>query len=104
MNPVETGRDDVAGAQGKVDADPASSERGLSGLAAGYRAAEPFMAASSTLVASVAAFTALGYGLDRWLGHSVDWLLLTGAVVGMAVGFAGFFTKIAHATRPAHRA
>ncbi len=103
MKTVETRRNDVAGAPGKVGAVPASSQRGLSRLAAGYRSAEPYMAASSTLTASVAAFTALGYGLDRWLGHSVQWLLIVGSVVGMAVGFAGFFRKIGHATRPAHR-
>ena len=68
------------------------------------------MAASSTLVASVAAFTALGYWLDRKLGHSVQWLLLVGAVVGMVVGFVSFFTKVlrphhgARPPRPAARA
>lgn len=65
-----------------------------SGLAEGYRKGEPYMAASSTLVASVAAFTALGYWLDRKMGHSVQWLLLVGAVVGMVVGFVSFFTKV----------
>jgi F0F1-type ATP synthase assembly protein I len=103
MKRREARRNDVAGAPGKVGADPDSSERGLSSLALGYRAAEPYMAASSTLMASVAAFTALGYWLDRWLGHSVQWLLIVGAVVGMAVGFVGFFRKIALATRRAHR-
>ncbi|WP_242342968.1 AtpZ/AtpI family protein [Anaeromyxobacter terrae] len=81
-------------------ADPA---HGLSSLAAGYRKAEPYMAASSTLLASVAVFTLLGYGLDRWLGHSVQWMLVVGAVVGIAVGFTAFFTKIAAATRADHR-
>jgi F0F1-type ATP synthase assembly protein I len=103
MKTAERGPDDVAGAQGEVGAGPASSERGLSGLAAGYRQAEPYMAASSTLLTSVAAFTALGYGLDRWLGHSVQWLLVVGAVVGIGVGFAAFFRKIAAATRAAQR-
>ncbi len=93
----------MAGAPGEDGAGSASSERGLSRLAAGYQSAEPYMAASSTLMASVAAFTVLGYGLDRWLGHSVQWLLIVGSVVGMAVGFVGFFRKIAHATHPAHR-
>jgi F0F1-type ATP synthase assembly protein I len=103
MKAAERRPDDVAGAHGEVGAGPASSERGLSSLAAGYRAAEPYMAASSTLMGSVAAFTALGYGLDRWLEHSVQWLLIVGAVVGIAVGFAAFFRKIALATRLAHR-
>jgi len=103
MKTADRGPDDVAGAHGNVGAGPATSERGLSSLAAGYRAAEPYMAASSTLMASVAGFTALGYGLDRLLRHPVQWLLIVGAVVGIAVGFAGFFRKIALATRPAQR-
>lgn len=69
------------------------------GLADGYRKAEPYMAASSTLVAAVAGFTALGYWLDRKMGHSVQWLLLVGAVVGMVVGFVSFFTRIMRPTR-----
>jgi F0F1-type ATP synthase assembly protein I len=59
-----------------------------------YRKLEPYMAASTTLVASVAGFTALGYWLDRKMGHSVQWLLLVGAVVGMVIGFVGFFAKV----------
>jgi ATP synthase protein I len=90
-----TGEPGVAGAEDR--------ERGLSSLAAAYRNAEPYMAASSTLIASVAGFTVLGYLLDRWLGHSVQWLLVVGAVVGIAVGFTAFFTKIASATHAAHR-
>jgi ATP synthase protein I len=70
------------------------------GLADGYRKVEPYLAASSTLVASVAVFTALGYWLDRKMGHSVQWLLLVGAVVGMVVGFVSFFTKV---LRPASK-
>jgi hypothetical protein len=65
-----------------------------SSLADGFRKAEPYMAASSTLVASVIGFTALGYWLDRKMGHSVQWLLLLGAVVGMVVGFVSFFRKV----------
>jgi ATP synthase protein I len=68
------------------------------GLAEGYRKGEPYMAASSTLVASAVAFTALGYWLDRKMGHSVQWLLLVGAVVGMVVGFVSFFTKVLRPT------
>jgi hypothetical protein len=67
------------------------------GLGDAYRKLEPYMAASSTLVASVAGFTALGYWLDRKMGHSVQWLLLVGAVVGMVIGFVGFFAKVMRA-------
>jgi F0F1-type ATP synthase assembly protein I len=75
----------------------ADSERGLSSVAAALRRAEPYMAASSTLMGSVAGFTAIGYGLDRWLGHDVQWLLLTGSVIGIGVGFLGFFRKVLRA-------
>jgi F0F1-type ATP synthase assembly protein I len=76
---------------------PARERRGeehSSSLADGYRKAEPYMGASSTLVASVIGFTALGYWLDRRMGHSVQWLLLVGAAVGMVVGFVSFFRKV----------
>jgi ATP synthase protein I len=79
----------------------AESERGLSSVAAAYRRAEPYMAASSTLMASVAGFTALGYALDRWLGHTVQWMLVAGSVIGIAVGFVGFFAKVLRANRSA---
>jgi ATP synthase protein I len=75
------------------------SDEGLSSLANGYQKAEPYMAASSTLVASVIGFTALGYWLDRKMGHSVQWLLLVGAAVGMLLGFVSFFRKVLRAGR-----
>ncbi|HET9595452.1 MAG TPA: AtpZ/AtpI family protein [Anaeromyxobacteraceae bacterium] len=81
----------------RIDERCEESERGLSNEAAAYRRAEPYMAASSTLMGSVAVFTALGYGLDRWLGQSVHWLLVTGAVFGIAIGFIGFFTRVLRA-------
>lgn len=40
----------------------------------------------------MAGFTAVGYGLNRWMGPSVLWLLVMGPVIGIAVGFVGFFT------------
>ena len=46
-------------------------------------------AASLTLFASVAAFTGLGYLLDKWLG-SPPWALVGGIVVGSAVGLYQF--------------
>lgn len=82
----------------------AESERSLSTGAAAYRAAAPYMAASSTLIGSVAVFTAIGYGLDRWLGHTVQWLLVIGAVFGIAVGFIAFFTRVLRADADAKRA
>jgi F0F1-type ATP synthase assembly protein I len=87
----------------ELDPRPAESERGLSSGAAAYRRAEPYMAASSMLMGSVAVFTAIGYGLDRWLGHTVQWMLVTGAVFGIAVGFIGFFTRVLRADADAKR-
>lgn len=74
-----------------------SSERGLSPVALAYRRTEPYTAATSTLMASVAGCTAAGWALDRWLGHRVQWMLIAGAVIGIAVGFIGFFTQVLRA-------
>jgi F0F1-type ATP synthase assembly protein I len=91
-----------AGIGGSV-ADPGDRERadrkkdeeeGLSNLAEGYRKAAPYIAASSQLVFAVGGFTALGYWLDRKLDHQVPWLLMLGAVVGMAGGFISFFRTV----------
>ena len=48
--------------------------------------AAPMAAASYTLVGSILLLGLIGYGLDRWLG-SAPWLLLTGLLVGLIVGF-----------------
>lgn len=90
-------------ARGDAKAEPelAESERGLSRVALAYRRAEPYTAATSTLLGSVAGLTAAGWALDRWMGNSVQWLLITGAVIGIAVGFLGFFTRVLRAD--AHR-
>ncbi len=82
----------------------AQSERGLSKVALAYRRAEPYTAATSTLMASVAGCTAAGWALDRWMGHTVQWLLITGAVIGIAVGFLGFFTQVLRADAQRRRA
>ena len=81
----------------RTDPGLAESERGLSKVALAYRRAEPYTAATSTLMASVGGCTAAGWALDRWLGHSVQWMLITGAVIGIAVGFVGFFTQVLRA-------
>jgi F0F1-type ATP synthase assembly protein I len=86
----------------KTDRGLAASERGLSGSALAFRRAEPYMAASSTLMGSVGLCTAIGYGLDRWLHHRVMWMLVAGALIGIVVGFVGFFAQVLRAD--AHRA
>lgn len=71
------------------------------GLAAGYRRAGPYLAACNSLLGAVAGCTLLGYGLDRWMEHSVMWLAVVGAVFGMVAGFVSFFFQIARADRSA---
>jgi F0F1-type ATP synthase assembly protein I len=66
-------------------------EEGLSNLASAYRKAAPYMAASTQLVVSVGLLAGLGYWADQKLGHTVPWLLLVGAAVGMTAGFISFF-------------
>jgi ATP synthase protein I len=87
--------------------DPGDRERrereereGLSNLAESYRKAAPYLAASSQLVISVGLFTALGWWLDEKLGHQVPWLLMVGAVVGMAGGFLSFFKTVLGKKKP----
>ncbi len=69
-------------------------EQGLSNLASAYQKAAPYMAASTTLVASVGAFTWAGIWLDRKVGTRVPWFTILGAVVGMTGGFISFFRTV----------
>ncbi len=66
-----------------------------SDLAAGYRRAAPYIAASTQLVGSVAGMTLLGWWGDTELGHEVPWMLMLGAVLGAVGGFVSFFKTIA---------
>jgi ATP synthase protein I len=68
-------------------------EQGLSSLAAGYRKAAPYIAASTSLVAAVGVLTGLGIWLDRKLDTS-PWFTLLGVVVGMTGGFISFFKTV----------
>jgi F0F1-type ATP synthase assembly protein I len=69
-------------------------EEGLSNLALAYRKAGPYLAASTSLVASVGVFAGLGYWADQKLHHGTPWLLLVGAAVGMTGGFISFFKTV----------
>jgi len=69
-------------------------DEGMSDLARGYHKAAPYLNASTQLVVSVMAFTGLGYLGDRHFGHQVMWMLMVGAVIGMVVGFVGFFRAV----------
>jgi ATP synthase protein I len=46
----------------------------------------PYVGAIYTLTGGILGLGLLGYGLDRWLGTS-PWLLLSGLLIGMVVGF-----------------
>lgn len=74
--------------------DGRGDDEGLSNLAAGYRKAAPYMAASTQLVVAVGGLALGGYWLDQKLGHTVPWLLLVGAGVGMVGGFISFFRTV----------
>jgi ATP synthase protein I len=53
------------------------------------------------LVVAVLMGTALGYGVDRWLGTS-PWGFLGGFVLGVAAGFRSLFRAVAAIDRNEH--
>lgn len=63
-------------------------------IASAYRKAGPFLDASWQLVGAVALWTLVGWWLDKKL-HTAPWLLVTGAVLGMGIGFYLFFRSLA---------
>ena len=69
-------------------------DNGLSGYAAAYQKASPYMAASTTLVASVGLFTWAGIWVDGRVGTKVPWFTILGAVLGMTGGFISFFRTV----------
>lgn len=69
-------------------------EQGLSNLADAYRRASPYIAASTTLAASVGLFTWAGIWLDRKVGTRAPWFTILGAVLGMTGGFISFFRTV----------
>jgi len=68
--------------------------KGAGDVASSYRKAGPYLDASWQLAGSVALWVLIGYFLDRWL-HTAPWLLVVGAVFGMALGFYLFFKSLA---------
>ena len=76
--------------------DPKDRARGggLSGLAAGYQKAAPYMAASSSLVGAVLVFSLVGWWLDGKVGTKQPWFFIGGAVLGMIGGFISFFRTV----------
>lgn len=76
------------------DRERRDDEKGLSGLAEGYRKAAPYIAASTNLVVAVGLFTAAGIWADRKLGFKVPWLTMAGALFGMTGGMISFFRTV----------
>lgn len=58
-----------------------------------YRRAAPYLDASWQLVGSVGLWTAVGWFADHKL-HTEPWLLVSGAVIGMGLGFYLFFKSV----------
>ncbi len=83
----------MAGPGDRERGTPEDDEQGLSDLAAGYRKASPYIAASTSLVAAVGLFTWLGIWLDGKFG-TTPWLTLLGVVFGMTGGFVSFFKTV----------
>ncbi len=62
-------------------------------VAESYRKAGPWIDASWQLIGSVAGLTLLGWWLDGRF-KTKPWLLVTGACLGMVVGFYSFFRAV----------
>ena len=63
------------------------------GAAESYRKAGPYLGASWSLIGSVGVWTGVGWWLDGKLATR-PWLLVTGAVLGMGMGFYSFFKQL----------
>ncbi len=68
-------------------------ESGLSGAAASYRKAGPWIDASWQLMGAVLGLTAAGWAADRHFA-TAPWLLVAGACLGIVVGFYSFFRAV----------
>ena len=62
-------------------------------IAASYRTAGPYIDASWQLAGAVGLWSLVGYFADKKLGTG-PWLLVAGAVLGMALGFYLFFRAL----------
>jgi ATP synthase protein I len=63
------------------------------GLSGAFAKAQPYLNAVWLMTGSVALGTLGGYFLDRRLGTK-PWLLVTGALLGVAAGFYGFIRAV----------
>ena len=58
----------------------------VEGLQSTAQKAGPAATISYSLIGAIGVMTAVGYGLDRWLG-TWPWLLIGGMLFGVATGF-----------------
>ena len=65
------------------------------GIASSYRKAGPYIDASWQLAGAVGAGTLAGWWLDKKLGTG-PWLLVSGALFGIGLGFYLFFKILMH--------
>ena len=60
--------------------------RSIESLQSTVQNAGPAATISYSLIGAIGVMTAVGYGLDRWLG-TWPWLLIGGMLFGVATGF-----------------
>ena len=77
-----------AGLPGKQPSEGTGEE-----VASAYRRAAPYLDASWQLVGGVGLWTFIGWFADRKF-HTAPWLLVTGATLGMGIGFYLFFRAL----------
>lgn len=66
----------------------------LSPLAKSYRDAGPWLEASSLLTGGAVFGVVVGYAVDRLFGWKQSWGIIGCSVLGIGVGFYGFFRAV----------
>lgn len=62
----------------------------VSAVARAYRAAAPWLNATSQFVGAALVGVAVGWGVDRWVGSKAGYGLVVGGLVGSTLGFVAF--------------